>query len=317
MRAPDVHTYAAPMGRGGIRARMGLRKTDAEVTAAVAVGAAQLPAAWLLWWVTRLSCDPYGRDYGGGLALACVFLFAPLYLPVLGLLQAWAQTLPAAALAELTQGRLPGPRRVRHLAAAVLLGVVWAVPAAVFRDRPFVTTALVLAALAVLPVLAMAYARGRAWGGWGVWLGAGVGSVLLSVCAVLAGLLAGATGLIEEYEPPRLSATGVTGVWHGANGAELRLLRGGRAELTAMPAEGGPGEGAVVCEGTGTWVFERDTSSKWDSVVVRLEEGGGTGSTCGDETSWTVGGTDHAPELFRFVGDPDAGELRILESADL
>ncbi|MEU1185571.1 hypothetical protein ABZ464_49775 [Streptomyces sp. NPDC005820] len=263
-----------------------------------------------------MSADPYGRDYGGGLGLACVFLFAPLYLPVLGLLQAWAQTLPAAFLAQLTHGRLPGPRWVRHLAASVLIGVVWAAPAAVFLGWSFVATALVLAALAVLPVLAMAYARGRAWGGWGVWLGAGTGSVLLSVFAVLAGLLAGVTGLIEEYEPPRLSAGEVTGVWHGANGAELRLLGGGRAELAAMPTEGEFGEETVVCEGTGSWAFERDTSSKWDSVVVRLEEGGGTGSTCGDETSWTIGGTDHAPELFRFIGDPDAGELRILEPAD-
>lgn len=48
MRRSGVRTYAAPMGWGGMRTKMGLRKADAEVTAAVAVGAAQLPAAWLL-----------------------------------------------------------------------------------------------------------------------------------------------------------------------------------------------------------------------------------------------------------------------------
>ncbi|WP_416982722.1 hypothetical protein [Streptomyces sp. T028] len=296
--------------------KKGLKRADADVTAAVAVGAAQLPAAWLLRWIVELSSDPYGRDYGGGLGLAFVVLFAPLYLPVLGLLQAWAQTLPAAALAELTHGRLPLPRWVRHLAASALIGAVWAAAAAAFWDWPFGTTVLVLAALGVLPVLAMAYARGRAWGAWGVWLGAGVGSVLLFVLAIPVALLATVTGLIEEYEPPRLSAAEVTGVWRGANGAELRLLRGGRAELARMTADAESGEEPVVCEGTGTWAFEREESSKWDSVVVRLAEGSGTGSTCGDETSWTIGGTDDEPELFRFIGDPDAGEVRILEPAE-
>ncbi|WP_340378089.1 hypothetical protein U5640_25660 [Streptomyces sp. SS7] len=50
-------------------------------------------------------------------------------------------------------------------------------------------------------------------------------------------------------------------------------------------------------------------------LAVRLEEGSGTGSTCGDATSWTIGGTDDAPELFRFVGDEDAGRVRILTQA--
>ncbi|MER6953229.1 hypothetical protein [Streptomyces sp. NPDC000618] len=303
-----------------MRTKTGLKRADTDVTAAVAVGAAQLPAAWLLWWMGGLSDDRYGRGYGPALGLLFLVLLAPLYLPVLGLLQAWAQTLPAAALAELTHGRIPWPRLVRQLAAAVLIGVVWAAVAAAAWGRPFVTTALVLAALGVLPVLAMAYTRGREGGAWGVWLGAVAGSVVLFVLAFLGGLLASVTGLFEEYEPPRLSAAQVAGVWRGADGAELRLLPGGRAELTNMPAEGdaeveyGAGEAQAVCDGTGTWVFKADRD-RWDTVLVRLGHGSGTASRCGDEASWRIGGSARAPELFAIFGDPDAGELWILTPA--
>ncbi|MEV1062298.1 hypothetical protein [Streptomyces sp. NPDC050263] len=304
--------------------RMGQR-AGTDVIAAVAVGAAQLPSAWLLWWIGDLSDDRYGRGCNA-LGMIFVVLVAPVCLPVLGLLQAWAQTLPAAALAELTHGRIPWPRWVRHLTAAVLIAVVWAAVGTAAWGWPFVTPALVLAALGVLPVLAMAYTRGREWGAWGVWLGAGAGSIVLFVLAFLGGLLASATGLVEEYEPPRLSAAQVAGVWRGAGGAELRLFPGGRAELTNMPAEGdgdgdaefeyGAGEAEAVCEGTGTWVFGADRESdRRDKVLVRLGDGSGTASRCGDEVSWRIGGADRAPELFVIFGDPDVGELWILTPA--
>ncbi|MEU3280922.1 hypothetical protein [Streptomyces antibioticus] len=31
--------------------------------------------------------------------------------------------------------------------------------------------------------------------------------------------------------------------------------------------------------------------------------------------TWTISGTDRAPELFAVLGDPDAGDVRILERA--
>ncbi|MGW2045009.1 hypothetical protein ACWCPF_07480 [Streptomyces sp. NPDC001858] len=301
-----------------MRTNTGLRRADTDVIAAVAVGAAQLPSAWLIWWMGSLSDDRYGRGYEP-LGLPFVVLVAPVCLPVLGLLQAWAQTLPAAALAELTHGRIPWPRWVRQLATAVLIGVGWAAVAAAAWGLPFVATALVLAALGVLPVLAMAYTRGREWGAGSVWLRAGAGSVVLFVLTFLGGQLASVTGLLDEYEPPRLSAAQVAGVWRGADGAGLRLSPGGRAELTNMPADGdaefeyGAGEAEAVCEGTGTWVFEASQGSdRWDKVRVRLADGSGTSSRCGDEVSWRIGGTDRAPELFVIFGDPDVGELWIL-----
>jgi hypothetical protein len=210
------------------------------VVAAIAAGAAQLPAAFLLWWFHSLAADAYGRDYGGGFGLACLFLFAPVYLPVLGLLHAWTQTLPGVILADLALARLRWPRWGRHLLGVVLVGAGWAAVTGLLWDWPFLAVALVLAALGVLPVLAMAYTRRKTlrstWSAWstgGVWWWAGVGSVALFVLAFAGAELADATGLIEEYEPPELSAAKVAGVWRGDDGAAVPGTRGGGAQRAA------------------------------------------------------------------------------------
>ncbi|MFE4665294.1 hypothetical protein ACFRI7_14480 [Streptomyces sp. NPDC056716] len=317
----------------GPAVRVGLWSQE-DMSVAAAAGAAQLPGAFTLWWIVASTvADDYNGGYGGGaFGLLCLFVLAPLYLPVLGMLHAVLHTLPATVLARLA----PGPRRVRHLLGAVLLGVFWAAVTALMWDWPFVPTAPSLAALGVLPALAVACARRRArvgrqplrfLGGWG---GAALAAPLLLVAALLAGLLATVTGLIEEYEPPVLSVADLTGEWHGDDGAVLRLDSSGRAELTALPAEPGLDIDAdsgisvgrtefVRCAGAGTWLLDRegrhDTSggasaAARDGVVVRLD------STCGQDTYWTIGGTEREPELFVRFGDPDAGELRILVPGD-
>ncbi|MFI6037410.1 hypothetical protein ACIBBD_25195 [Streptomyces sp. NPDC051315] len=303
------------MGWADVRRKAGLSRADAEATAAVAAGAAQLPAVCALWWTHALATDPYRSGYGPAFGMLCVILLAPVYLPVLGLLHAWAQILPGAALAAVVPRGVRRPLWVRQLLGVALAGVVWAAVGAVLWGWPL-AAALVLAALGVLPVLAMAYARARSTtGARGLWWRAGVASVTLFVLAFPVGLLATATGLIEEYEPPELSAADLTGVWRGEEGAVLRLRPGGRAELTRMPAEAGFEATAdfEVCDGTGSWSFDgRGDDRARDEVVVRLDTGSGTGSGCGNETSWTIAGTERAPELFMVVGDPDSGELRIL-----
>ena len=62
-------------------------------------------------------------------------------------------------------------------------------------------------------------------------------SVGLFLLVFLGGVLATVTGILEEYEPPKLSAAQLTGVWRGEEGAVLRLGTGGRADLTALPAD--------------------------------------------------------------------------------
>ncbi|MGW7129622.1 hypothetical protein ACWGIA_14955 [Streptomyces bobili] len=306
------------MGSG--EARRGAGQGVTYAGAAAAGAAAQLPAVFVLSWVHWMAGDPYGTSYDGEVLLLAVAVpFAPLYLPVLGFLHACVQVLPGAALGHVVLRGARWPQWVRHLLGAVTVGVVWGVVGAVVWGWSFTDVACSLAALAVLPVLAMAYARvGSATGVrgvWGVWWRAGAASVALFVLAFPAAALAAATGLIEEYEPPRLSAAQLAGVWQDEEGAVLRLLPGGRAELARMPAEADPFVDAefAVCEGTGTWTVADGQYHDRDGIVVRLDTGSGTGSGCGNETAWTIAGTDRTPELFATFGGLE--ELRVLTRA--
>jgi hypothetical protein len=102
------------MGWGPIR-RARAAWTSADLHAAAAVCAAQLPAFGLGWWIASFRGDDYGAGGGGALGLACLLLFAPVVLPVVGLLHAAAHITPAAVLGRPSAGRLPGPGWVRHL----------------------------------------------------------------------------------------------------------------------------------------------------------------------------------------------------------
>ncbi|MEU4652609.1 hypothetical protein AB0G32_01435 [Streptomyces sp. NPDC023723] len=300
--------------------------TYEETHRAAAWSAGQLPAACVVWWVLAESGrDDHGVGYGGAFGLACLFVFAPLYLPVLGLLHTVLHIAPAGVLARTAPARrLPAPGWLRHLVAVALLGTGWAVLAARATGADFGVTAVAFASLGVLPVLAAAR-RGRGtepelpeWGCWGTWFAAGGAGVVLAGAAVGGLALAARAGLVEEYEPPVLTAAQLTGGWRGAGGAVLRLEPGGRAVLTRVPAESGSGDdwadGSFPrCDGTGTWRLDRDGPDDdlgsgpgtRDAVVVRAQG-------CGRDTYWTIGGTARAPELFVLFGDPDAGDLRVL-----
>ncbi|MFF3845795.1 hypothetical protein [Streptomyces sp. NPDC002328] len=286
----------------------GSGRATPESVAAVAAGAAQLPAVFQLLLWQAPAADPHGVSYPA-FGLLCLFLVAPVLLPVLGLLHGWAQILPGAVVADVVLRRVPLPLWARRLLGVTLVGVVWAAVGAVWAGVSFPTAVACLAALGVVPVLAMEYARVRPTGSRGLWWRAAGASVVLFVLALVGGPLATAVGLIEEYEPPPLSAERVAGVWRGEDGAVLELLPGGRAELTRMPGEPGLRATAdfAVCDGAGSWRLER--GGVRDTVVVRLA-GGESG--CGEETVWSSGGTERSPELFVFFGDPDSSSPRIL-----
>lgn len=197
--------------------------------------------------------------------------------------------------------------------------MVWAGLAGLLWDWPFTVTAPLLAALGVLPVLGLGWLRRRTRGFWGVWLPSLFASVGLFLLVFLGGVLATTTGIVEEYEPPALSAEQLTGVWRGEEGAVLSLGTGGRAELTGLPTESGSADRTAerpfaVCDGTGTWLLDDkgahdpygDGPDRRAGVVVRLDGG------CGHETYWRIGGSEAAPELFVPFGDPDAPVVRIL-----
>lgn len=144
-----------------------------------------------------------------------------------------------------------------------------------------------------------------------MWLPSLFASVGLFLLVILGGVLATTTGIVEEYEPPALSAEQLTGVWRGDEGAVLSLGTDGRAELSDLPTESGSADQYAeppfaVCDGTGTWLLDDKGGHDRAGVVVRLDGG------CGQETYWRIGGTGSEPELFVPFGDPDAPDLRIL-----
>ncbi|MCF2127626.1 hypothetical protein L1I79_14410 [Strepomyces sp. STD 3.1] len=286
------------MGWGqGMAGRGRLTWSNDEWNVAAALCATQLPLVWLAWWfLVSAGHDDYGR--GEGLfGILCV----PLILPLLGVLHSSAQIMPAATAARLLRRRLRGPEWAWHMVTSALVGAGWAGLGHMVWDWPLRDTLPWFAGAGILPVLFLAPLRERAWGGWSVWFrAAGVCFVLF----VVGGLSVAA--LADEYEPPALSDRQLVGDWRGDHGAVLRLAPGGRAELTRVPArpDFDTYRGHTRCSGTGTWV--RGPYGEREGVVVRLDGG------CGEETHWTISGSEQAPELFVLFGDPDAGELRIL-----
>jgi hypothetical protein len=321
----------ADMGTGSAQrehARVEPVWSGADVNAAAAVGAAQLPVTGLVLWAVASSGDTYGAGYGGGLAalgLACMLLFSPPVFAFLGLAQAVAHTMPAMSLGRMVARRVSGREWVWRLVFVVVIGAFWAGSAAALTGVAYPGMVLLLACSGALSTLGVLYVRkrartpGRALGMWGVWFRSPLVTLCVGALAVPVTWGLYATGIVKEYEPPKLSAAQLTGVWRGDAGAVLRLRADGRAEATDLPAQ--PEfeyEGTrefIPCGGVGTWFLDRmgryDTyggegPSVRDGVVVRL--GGG----CGADTSWTIGGTEDEPELYVLFGDPDAGELRIL-----
>ncbi|WP_330458413.1 YybS family protein [Streptomyces sp. NBC_00820] len=299
--------------------RAGLTWTGDDLHAAGSLGAAQLPAAGLLWWVaTSVTEDDYGAGVGGVIGAFCVLLFAPLVLPALGMLTAFTLTLPSVVLARTAGRRLGGPVWAWSLPAPVVPAVFWGGLTALLLRWPFTTTASVLAALGVLPTLWTGYARRRRWQFPGLWGRASIGVVVLFVLAFGGGVLATETGLIREYEPPKLTPAQLAGAWHGPGGALLRLDPGGHAEAVRLPTEPPSDDDPfddeffehdyVRCAGTGTWKPDDDADDTGrDGVLFKLA------GDCGEDTHWSVTGSEDAPELFVLFGDPDSGPLVILE----
>jgi hypothetical protein len=310
--------------------RSGTKWAGAEVNLAAAVCAAQFAVAVAVWWVGTFDDDDRGATLGGGLAgagILCMLVFGPLLVAVLGMLHAAACTMPTATLARLVTRWAPGPEGAWHLAFALTLGTLWAALAVVAGGLPPTgVTVPLIAVSGVLPALGVALTRrrervtGRPPTGRRVWRRSALAALVACGLVVGAGTVGLATGLIKQYEPPKLGADRLTGVWRGDHGAVLRLRADGRAELTAVPAqpefEDVSTKEFTRCDGAGKWFLDTrgrygpyadgPASLRRDGVVVRL-------GNCGHDTYWTIGGTAARPELFVLFGDLDAGDLRVLK----
>ncbi|MBQ1124256.1 hypothetical protein KBY19_29965, partial [Streptomyces sp. B15] len=134
---------------------------------------------------------------------------------------------------------------------------------------------------------------------------AGVVSVCgltLSAVVLVGGLAAYGTGLIQGYEPPRLTAAKLVGTWTDGQGGTLTLRADGTAVAngldvhTAEAADGG--HAPEQCSGSGSWA--RDASP---SGTPQL---GLNGSGCMEGIGWQFGGTEEQPTLYYWIGDPDS-----------
>ncbi|MEU6058900.1 hypothetical protein [Streptomyces sp. NPDC047097] len=156
---------------------------------------------------------------------------------------AWRWTPTLAAVPALL---LPG--------ASLLLGGTSAVGAA--WTWLVSTAALAVPALAVRPVALrpVPIRTGKAFG-----LTA-VGGLL--VPAAVGGAIAAAfgTGLLTEYEPPRLSREQAVGVWTDGDGGTLRLESDGTATARDVEHEGSAPDRVGTCSGTGTGTYTEGDS---------------------------------------------------------
>ncbi|MGW7069966.1 hypothetical protein ACWGII_12010 [Streptomyces sp. NPDC054855] len=293
------------------------------MAAASAACAAQLPAAGVVAFVLSLDNDSYGADEGGAIGLVCVAIFLPLILPVLGLVHACVQVVPATVIGRAARRKAGrGPEWAWVVGAQLLPGAGWGL-LFVALGGPFVEPTLWGAAGGVLPALALAYWERRASEGpvrlRSIWFRSGLASVGLCVVLMAVAGVASATGLIKGYEPPRLSDEQLAGVWRdeGGDRAVLRLTADGRAELAELPADEEDESGIVApddvldetglsgCEVTGTWTTGVDETDGRPTVDIELDG-------CQGSQAWSIGGTEDAPELFVTSGDPDALEIEKL-----
>ncbi|MEU4795306.1 hypothetical protein [Streptomyces sp. NPDC023327] len=286
-----------------------------RLRAASAACAAQLPVAGVVAFTLTLDDDARGAG-GPAFGLACALLLGPFMLPVLGLLHAAVLTLPAVGLGRLAAARLRrGPEWAWSLLCLLPVAAVWGLLFAVL-GATFVAPVLWCAASGVLPVLNIAYClrREKRLGRplRKVWILSGLASLGLCAAVFGAAVLATLTGVLKEYEPPRLSAAQLAGTWRGEDDESvvLRLRGDGRAVLDGTPFEREPGDaydgsGLSRCHATGTWTLGDALYERRPAVAVETD-------ACGGDQRWTVGGTEERPELFVALGDPDSPDIEVL-----
>jgi hypothetical protein len=212
-----------------------------------------------------------------GDALARLFRRRPAWWWVL--LAAVAVPLPVVALVEWRNGHGLGPGT---LARWALVAAVAVPPALLCRLR----------------------GPGRGWAPIGVVALWGVGAV---VGAGLLGGVALATGVLESYEPPRVSREVLTGTWSDGEEVVLVLRPDGTATATGV-AQFDFEERVAPCSGEGTWSFDPGAGT-WEQSIEIVVPG------CAQD-DWQLMGTSERPTLYSYIGDPDSVDLYELTRLD-
>lgn len=196
----------------------------------------------------------------------------------------------------------------------------WVLPAAVlvalpasflFVRRADLTPTMLLpwAAVAVLALPAALLARlrgpGRSWRPVGRVALGGAGTV---VGAAVLGALALATGVVDAYEPPSVTAGALAGSWANGDPDVLVLDPDGTATATGLAQFEDDGTRADPCDGRGSWTFDPGDDAWAQRVTVRVP---------GCVTrEWAVGGDEEHVSLYVHAGDPDSADLYELTRSD-
>ncbi|MFJ7208935.1 hypothetical protein ACIQWR_36065 [Streptomyces sp. NPDC098789] len=269
------------------------------------VGGGTLLCAALYAQVASLGAEPYGRGYGGAIALLFGLFVMAVFGPLLAYAAGWLHSLlftTPVMLASNALGvrtRISAPRWA--LPTAVVFAAGYALPLSVLTGAAYTTTLGWTAAVGFPPVAVAVLARMRQIPSGRIRLWA-IGPIAVAVLAALV-LGAGAPG----YEAPALGHADFVGRWTG-DGVSLTLGDRGEAEAQQLPVHNGF-DVVGHCTGHGTW---RSTAAGGSAnegragVVLALPD-------CKTaELRWSVAGTRERPELFVLMGDPDAGDVVVL-----
>ncbi|MET9859575.1 hypothetical protein ABZY93_09655 [Streptomyces smyrnaeus] len=285
--------------------------TAVWLTGAVALSA-EGALALVVYFLAGLRDEHYfafGISAYVGYLLAAVVTVVMLGLT--GLIGSAAAVLPVVQLSRWSARRTGRAETMRWYlaacgafaaAAAVCAGVPTALLGGGWTVLPLVLVAAFLGLVpAVLCARAVTVLRGTGarFGLTGVVFVCGL---TLSAVVLVGGLAAYGTGLIQEYQPPRLTAAKLVGTWADEQGGTLTLRADGTAVAhdlevhTAKAAYGG--EAPEQCSGSGSWA--RDASPSGTPQLDLSVSG------CLEGVGWQFGGTEEQPSLYYWIGDPDS-----------
>ncbi|MBT2446812.1 hypothetical protein J7F03_06925 [Streptomyces sp. ISL-43] len=269
---------------------------------AEAVGGVQLLCALLYAQLNALAQEPYGRGFGGGIAvlfwLFVMVVGSPFVVILLGYVHSVLFTTPVMELSNAAgmRTRVSAPWWALPMTGA--LAVLYSIPVSLLAGPSYAATCGWIAAAGVLPVGVAVLARMRQVprGKVRKWM------ILPGVAAVITTFYFGATAPV--YEPPVLGRAEYVGEWSG-DGVRLELTAQGEAAANWLPVDDGL-DVVGHCTARGTWKPEEAAYGRGAGVALTVPD-------CKDaQLRWEVAGTAKRPELFVLIGDPDAGDMRVL-----
>lgn len=256
-----------------------------------------------------------GAYEGGGPLLYGLLLGGPVAF-ALGALLSAGVVMPVLVAAEWLRRRF-GRRGTWWLVPA--LAALVAAPLAVPVGGHFsggttagvwLTATLTLTVPALIARRLLLPDRPHLTGGTMFWRVASYGTLTVTVAAVL-GVQLGST---FAYEPPQLSSQRTVGRWEDGKDGVLVLAADGTAKAMGVRAyedisdpygsTGSTGYSVHTCTGDGTWAYRSGTGRRDQQVSVSIP-----GCALGP---WDVLGTPAHPELYVYIGDPDAWDLSTL-----